>query len=104
MERVAFVMKLKAGFEEEYKRRHDELWPELKTLLKSTGISDYSIFLDSKSLNLFGVLKISNKAQLEELPGEEVMRTWWSYMKDIMETNADDSPVSIPLKEVFYLP
>ena len=104
MERVAFVMKLKSGFEEEYKRRHDELWPELKTLLKSTGIIDYSIFLDPKSLNLFGVLKISNKHLLDELPGQEVMRTWWTYMKDIMETNADDSPVSIPLKEVFYLP
>jgi L-rhamnose mutarotase len=104
MDRVAFVMKLKPGFEEEYKRRHDDLWPELKTLLKSTGILDYSIFLDAKTLNLFGVLKISDKALLDELPAQELMRSWWSYMKDIMETNADDSPQSIPLKEVFYLP
>ncbi len=104
MDRVAFVMKLKPGFEEEYKRRHDQLWPELQTLLKSTGILDYSIFLDPNSLNLFGVLKISNRILLDELPKQEVMRRWWTYMKDIMETHSDNSPVSIPLKEVFYLP
>jgi L-rhamnose mutarotase len=43
MERVAFKMKLHKGCEEEYKRRHDQLWPELEELLKKTGISEYSI-------------------------------------------------------------
>ena len=44
MKRVAFTMQLKPGQKEEYKKRHDEIWPELKQLLKQAGISEYSIF------------------------------------------------------------
>ena len=104
MERVAFKMKLFAGKEVEYKKRHDVLWPELETLLKETGVEDYSIFLDEETNILFGVLKVEKKIKLEELPNHPVMKKWWVYMKDIMESNPDNSPISIPLKEVFYLP
>jgi L-rhamnose mutarotase len=103
MQRVAFKMKLFKGFEEEYKRRHDALWPELKSLLTTAGIQDYSIFLDEATNDLFGVLKIDDKTKLDELPYHPVMKKWWAYMKDIMDSNADNSPVSVPLKEVFYL-
>jgi L-rhamnose mutarotase len=104
MRRVAFKMKLYKGFEEEYKKRHEKLWPELEELLKQTGISDYSIFLDSETNFLFGVLKADNPSVLDDLSSKPVMQKWWAYMKDIMESNPDNSPVSIPLKEVFYLP
>ncbi|MEN9685431.1 MAG: L-rhamnose mutarotase [Bacteroidota bacterium] len=104
MNRVAFKMQLHQGFEEEYRKRHEKLWPELETLLKETGISEYSIFLDHTTLSLFGVLKITDRILLDELPAHPVMKKWWDYMKDIMDTNADHSPVSIPLAEVFYLP
>jgi L-rhamnose mutarotase len=103
MARVAFKMQLLQGFEAEYKKRHDELWPELEQLLKTTGISEYSIFLDPATGSLFGVLKIDDAAALDSLPAQPVMQRWWAYMGDIMETNPDNSPVSIPLKEVFYL-
>lgn len=104
MRQIAFKMKLHKGFEEEYKRRHDEIWPELKDLLYSKGISDYSIFLDEETGSLFGTLKIQNEQQLDELPHLPIMQRWWAYMKDIMETNDDNSPVSIPLQQVFYFP
>jgi len=104
MKRVAFKMQLHPGKIAEYKRRHDELWPELRDLLKQTGIADYSIFLDEETLALFGTLKIADQTSLDNLPHHPVMKKWWTYMKDIMETNSDHSPVSIPLKEVFYLP
>lgn len=104
MERVAFKMKLFAGQEAEYKKRHDEIWPELVELLKETGISEYSIFLDEETLSLFGVLKVTDKALLDTLPAKAVMQKWWAYMGDIMESNSDNSPVSTPLNEVFYLP
>lgn len=104
MDRVAFKMKLFPGFEQEYKKRHDEIWPELSALLKDTGISDYAIFLDEETNSLIGVLKVSDKALLDTLPANAVMQKWWAYMGDIMESNPDNSPVSIPLKEVFYLP
>lgn len=104
MKRIASKMKLLKGFEVEYKRRHDRIWPELKVLLKETGIMDYSIFLDEQTNDLFAYFTIENGEKLNELPGKEIMKKWWDYMKDIMETNKDNSPVSIPLKEVFYLP
>lgn len=103
MPRIAFKMKLHPGQEAEYQRRHDALWPELENLLKETGIRDYSIFLDEKTLDLFGVLDIENPARLDALPRHPVMQRWWAYMADIMESNPDNSPVSIPLHEVFYL-
>jgi len=104
MQRVAFKMQLIKGHEDKYKKRHDEIWNELKELLKQTGIQDYSIFLDKETNSLFAYLTIDDAGKLDELPNAPVMKKWWSYMKDIMETNEDDSPVTISLKEVFYLP
>lgn len=104
MVRRAFKMQLHRGFEEEYRRRHDNLWPDLKDLLKKHGVSEYSIFLDEYTNTLFGVMQVEDPAQLENMPEHPVMKKWWAYMRDIMDTNPDNSPVSIPLKEVFYLP
>lgn len=104
MHRIAFKMQLFEGFEEEYQKRHDEIWPELSALLKENGISDYSIFLDSTTNSLFGVMKAEDPAKLDDLPKQAVMQKWWKYMGDIMESNPDNSPVQVSLKEVFYLP
>jgi len=104
MQRIGFKMKLLKGKEDEYKKRHDEIWGELKELLKQTGIKDYSIFLDEKTNDLFAYLTINDETKLDELANEAVMKKWWNYMIDIMETNEDNSPVVAPLKEVFYLP
>jgi L-rhamnose mutarotase len=103
MNRLAFKMKLLKGFEDEYKKRHDAIGPELQQLLKETGISEYSIYLDEETNTLFGVMKVKDVIKLDELPHHPVMKKWWAYMKDIMETNPDNSPVSIPLKEIFYM-
>ncbi len=104
MQRIAFKMQLHPGQTEEYKRRHDNLWPELSQLLSETGIREYSIFLDEETSNLFAILKIEDPTWLERLPEHPVMQRWWAYMKDIMATYPDNSPVSTPLKEVFHLP
>ncbi len=96
-------MKLFPGKVEEYKKRHDEIWPDLVDLLHEHGISDYSIFLEEETLSLFGVLSVKDETQMDELPKTEIMKKWWSYMADIMETNPDNSPVSVSLKDVFYM-
>lgn len=101
MERIAFKMKLFPGRESEYRKRHDALWPELSDLLKNTGVSDYSIFFDEETHTLFGVLKVSDRKLFDKLSKEPIMQKWWLYMRDIMETNIDNSPVSKALKEVF---
>ncbi len=103
MNRVAFKMQLHPGKKDEYRRRHDHIWPELTTLLSDAGISDYSIFLDETTLSLFAVLNIEDRKRLDLLPSHPAMQKWWSYMADIMETNPDQSPVSVTLEEVFYL-
>jgi L-rhamnose mutarotase len=103
MQRVAFVMQLYKGCEEEYRRRHAAIWPELATLLRETGIRDYSIFLEEKSLRLFAILQIADPAKLDSLANQPVMRRWWEFMKDLMDTHADGSPLVVSLKEMFYL-
>ncbi len=103
MPRIAFKMQLHPDQTAEYKRRHDALWPELAELLHQTGVRDYSIFLDEETLALFGVLDIEQPERLDSLPQHPVMQRWWAYMADIMATNPDHSPLSMPLREVFYL-
>jgi L-rhamnose mutarotase len=104
MQRVAFKMTLFKGYEAEYKKRHDEIWNDLKKLLKDAGIADYSIFLDEETNSLFAYLIIQDKKNLDALSQEPVMKKWWAYMKDVMATNEDNSPLIVELKEVFYLP
>jgi len=104
MKRIGFKMQLYPGKVAEYKRRHDEIWPELAMLLKDSSIRDYSIFLDESTHSLFATLKVERPEAMDELPSHPVMKKWWAYMKDLMESNADSSPVSVPLREVFYLP
>lgn len=100
--KIAFKMKLKPGFAEEYQKRHDAIWPELSKLLKDNGISDYTIFLDEETNTLFAVQQQSG-ASSQDLGKTEIVQKWWVYMSDIMETNPDHSPISIPLKKVFHL-
>ena len=102
MTTVAFKMKLNPGQVEEYKKRHDEIWPELRKLLKDNGVSDYSIFLDEETNILFAVQNQDGRSS-QELGATDIVKKWWAYMADIMETNPNNSPVSKPLKEVFHL-
>ena len=102
--RQAFKMFLKPGMEAEYEKRHNAIWPELKQLLLDAGVYDYSIFWDKETNILFAVQKNSGDGGSQDLGSTEIVQKWWAYMADIMETNPDNSPVSIPLPEVFYMP
>ena len=101
--RLAFKMKVYPGVIEEYKKRHNNLWPELRDLLKGAGISEYSIFWDEETNYLFAFQKQAGEQGSQDLGSTEVVQKWWEYMADIMETNPDNSPVSISLEEVFYM-
>lgn len=100
--KVAFKMKLKNGMQEEYQRRHAQIWPELAELLTKSGISDYTIFLDEETNILFAVQRLSGNSS-QELGSYEIVQRWWRYMADIMETNADFSPISKELTTMFHL-
>ena len=104
MQKYAFRMRLNPGCLDEYRKRHDEIWPELIRLLKDVGISDYSIHLDEETNILFGVLWRTDNHRMDALPQQDIMQRWWAHMADIMETQADNEPVAVPLTPVFHMP
>jgi L-rhamnose mutarotase len=104
MQKYAFRMQLHPGMEEEYRRRHDAIWPDLADLLKAAGISDYSIHLDRETGALFGVLWRRDDHRMDDLPSHPVMRRWWAHMADIMATGPGNEPLAVPLVPMFHLP
>lgn len=103
MKRSAFKMFLKPGFENEYEKRHNEIWSELKALIAESGVYDYSIFLDKETNTLFATQKVKGDGGSQDLGNNPIVQKWWAYMADIMETNPDNSPISVQLQEVFYM-
>ena len=104
MNRLAFKMKLNAGQKAAYIKRHNEIWTELVTLLKDAGVSEYSIFLDEETNTLFAFQKVSGEGSSQDLAQNPIVKKWWDFMADVMEVNPDNSPISTPLNEVFYMP
>jgi len=103
MDRKAFKMHLNEGQKAAYIKRHNEIWPELKKLLKDAGISEYSIFLDEETNTLFAFQKVNGESGSQDLGQTDLVKKWWAFMSDIMKTNPDHSPVTVPLEEVFYM-
>ena len=101
--KIAFKMRLKPGCKEEYRKRHDAIWPELKQLLKESGVSDYTIFLDEETNILFAIQQQRGNQSSQDLGTLPVVQRWWKFMADIMETNPDSSPVTVPLEKVFHM-
>ncbi|MDD4191014.1 MAG: L-rhamnose mutarotase [Mangrovibacterium sp.] len=103
MRRKAFKMHLNEGQKAAYINRHNEIWPELKKLLKDAGVSEYSIFLDEETNTLFAFQKVSGEGGSQDLGQTDIVKKWWAFMADIMRTNPDHSPVTVPLEEVFFM-
>ncbi len=103
MHRKAFVMTVKPGFEAEYERRHNPIWPELETVLRQHGVLSYSIFLHAETCQLFAYAEIQDESRWNAIAATPVCRRWWASMKELMPTHADNSPISKELKEVFHI-
>jgi L-rhamnose mutarotase len=86
----------------EYKKRHDEIWPELSQALKEAGISNYSIYFDEITGDLFAVLELAENHQMEALANMEIMKKWWAWNQPI-QTYEGERPFTRTLKEVFHL-
>jgi L-rhamnose mutarotase len=98
----AFRMQLKSGVVDEYRKRHDAIWPELSALLTESGINDYSIFLDEATLSLFAVLKLAEPNMRDALPDHPVMKRWWDHMAPLMEVEDDNRPKEWSLPLIFH--
>ncbi len=103
MEKIAFKLFLNPGQADEYKKRHDQIWPEMVSLLKAAGVSDYSIYLDEQTHSLFAVLWRTNNHKMDDLPNHPVMQKWWAHMSDIMQREKNGGPVIVHLKTMFHL-
>lgn len=103
MTRRAFRMSVDPGREDEYRRRHDPIWPELQAVLEAHGVHNYSIFLDEADRSLFAYVEIEDEARWDAIAATPECRRWWTHMRDVMPTNPDDSPRSVDLREVFHL-
>ncbi len=103
MEQIAFTMHLKPGVSKEYKKRHDEIWPEMLSALKEAGVSDYSIFLDEESGELFAVLRRSENHGMDEMPEKAIVQKWWEWNAPLMDVKPDNEPISKPLLPVFHM-
>lgn len=103
MIRKGFKMKLYSGMEAEYEKRHNELWPEMQDMIHEYGGRNYTIFLDRETLILYGYIEIEDVGKWDESEETTINRKWWDFMADIMETNPDNSPVSVDPQEVFHL-
>ena len=101
MKRAGFAMQLKPGNVEEYKRRHDEIWPELVTELQAAGVRDYVIYLDTRTGTLYAGQKLTEHNTADQLARTTIVKKWWAFMADLMETNPDNSPVVHGLEEMF---
>ena len=103
MQRIAFIMHIKEGCEEEYRRRHQQVWPELLADLKRAGCHNYSIF--ARRLELFACMEVEDFQRfLTTMAASEVSPRWEEYMSDILrrEVNpATNFPEVLP--EVFHL-
>ena len=104
MIRKAYVMSVNAGAEEEYARRHNPIWPELEATLRAHGVRQFSIFLHAETRQLFACAEIESEERWQAIAQTEVCRRWWAQMREIMPSHPDNSPVEVPLREVFHLP
>jgi L-rhamnose mutarotase len=84
----AWVLGVRPGYEDEYKKRHDDIWPEMEAALKEAGITSYSIF--RHGLTLFGYFETADlEATIAALGTSEVNRRWATYMAPIMDIQID---------------
>src|SRR5699024_3062955 len=102
-ERIASIMYLNSGMEKEYEKRHNNIWPEMKETLREYGASNYSIFLEEETNQLFAYLEVPSQEEYNKISNTEACKKWWAHMEPLMATNEDNSPVTTELKEVFHL-
>lgn len=104
MERYAWKASVLEGQLAEYKKRHDNIWPELKQVLKDAGIVNYSIW--NVGSELFGYFEcVKGAAFAADYQAKSlVVDKWNKYMRDVMIMEMDDATGAQPkMKEIFYM-
>lgn len=105
MKRVGFILKVKQDLIGEYKRRHEDVWPEMREALSRTGWHNYSLFMRDDGL-LFGYFETpdSFQAARDAMDHEEVNERWQKEMAPFFEgTGLHADQMMEEMVEVFHL-
>ncbi len=103
MQRKAFVMKIKPGVREEYKRRHDNIWPEMRQMLTEAGLHNYTIWMYGED-TLFGYYETEDDEYAVKIQeGSEVAKRWEAYMSDFLATKVMPDGSVMPIKDELEL-
>ncbi len=105
MIRKAFMIRAQKGMAEEYRRRHNPIWPELEKTLKDHGVRNYSIFLLEDDVSLFGYFEVIDEEVFNRIADSEVCKRWWKYMTEVLvcESEQSNKAQEYILEEVFHL-
>jgi len=103
MQRIAFMMRIRPGTEEEYRLRHRQVWPELLADLKRAGCQNYSIYL--RGTELFAYMEVADfQRYLEVMATSRASEHWEAQMSDILIRETEAATGFPPvLEEVFHL-
>ena len=100
MKHYAWVLEVRPGYEDEYKKRHDEIWPEMVEMLSEAGLRNYNIF--RHGLTLFGYFETDDlKKSIDHIAKSEVNKKWGEYMAPIMKVDIDPQtnfPYLLPIQ------
>lgn len=103
MERFCFTFTIKPGAEVEYKRRHDEIWPEMIQALKDAGITNYTLFRRGLDIIAYAECHPDAKTAFGKVAETEVDARWSEWFGDVIERRFDETGEPMTAEEVWHL-
>lgn len=103
MERVCFTFELYEGVEEEYKRRHDEIWPELVADIKAAGFSNYSLFRRGSQIVAYAEVDPDLATAMSKLASSDANARWSAWFEDLIVNLTDAKGRLMSMQEVWHL-
>lgn len=103
MERVCFTFELYEGAEDEYKRRHDEIWPDLVADIKAAGFSNYSLFRRGSQIVAYAEVSPDLETAMGALASSEANGRWAAWFEDLIVNLTDSQGRLMSMQEVWHL-
>ena len=103
MERVCFSFEIRPGTEDEYKKRHDEIWPELVDAIKDAGFENYSLFRRGTTIVGYAECEPDMATAFGKLGRQEVNTRWSKWFEEVIVSLTDESGELYRYQEVWHL-
>jgi L-rhamnose mutarotase len=103
MERLCFTFEIRPGAEAEYKKRHDEIWPELVEAIKDAGFANYSLFRRGTQVVAYCECHPDVATAFAKLGPSEVNVRWAKWFEDVIVSLTDENGELYRVEEVWHL-